>query len=237
MTKYIYFLLLLFAILLFVKCGNKDENPTIIDDVEYYLTSDLKDLEFNEEGGSKSINVESNTLWKIDYDNVEWVKPLITSGKNNATVKIVADANFTTQKRSAVFNLYSENVEKIEINISQLGREKEEEEDDEKEDDTDNEKYIDPDMTGVEKNAIELAYQMQLGWNLGNTLEVPGNETGWGNPKTTKEIIDMVKNAGFDAVRIPCAWDSYIEDRGTAKIKDSWMNRVKEVVGYCLDND
>lgn len=96
---------------------------------------------------------------------------------------------------------------------------------------------IDADMIGVEKNAIQLAYKMQLGWNLGNTLEVPGNETGWGNPKTTKEIIDMVKNAGFDAVRIPCAWDSYVEDRATAKIKDSWMNRVKEVVGYCLDND
>ena len=93
------------------------------------------------------------------------------------------------------------------------------------------------DKTGVEKNAIQLASSIQLGWNLGNTMEVPGDETGWGNPKTTKEIIDMVKAAGFDAVRIPCAWNSYIENSVTCKLKESWINRVKEVVGYCIDND
>jgi aryl-phospho-beta-D-glucosidase BglC (GH1 family) len=38
-------------------------------------------------------------------------------------------------------------------------------------------------------------------------------------------------------VRLPCAWDGYIEDRSTYKIKSSWLDRVDEVVGWCVKND
>ncbi|WP_321334044.1 cellulase family glycosylhydrolase [uncultured Bacteroides sp.] len=96
------------------------------------------------------------------------------------------------------------------------------------------------DETGMSSDAFALAKKIVLGWNLGNTMEVPatdGGETGWGNPKTTKAMIDAVKAAGFNAVRIPCAWDSYIEDETTYKVKDSWFARVKEVVDYCVDNN
>ena len=96
---------------------------------------------------------------------------------------------------------------------------------------------IPADMTGMESEAKDLIKKIHLGWNLGNTMEVPGNETGWGNPRTTKAMIDFIKASGFDAVRIPCAWDSYIEDSETFKIKSSWLARVKEVVDYCVDND
>lgn len=93
---------------------------------------------------------------------------------------------------------------------------------------------------GMESDAKTLAAKMKIGWNLGNALEVPfsaGGETGWGNAKTTRTLIDAVKTAGFNAVRIPCAWDGYIEDQATYKIKDSWMTRVNEVVDYCVAND
>lgn len=96
-----------------------------------------------------------------------------------------------------------------------------------------------PDV-GMESDAETLAAKMKIGWNLGNALEVPvsaGGETGWGNAKTTKTLIDAVKTAGFNVVRIPCAWDGYIEDQATYKIKDSWMARVSEVVDYCVAND
>lgn len=96
---------------------------------------------------------------------------------------------------------------------------------------------IPADKTGVESTASELAAKMTFGWNIGNTLEVPGSEIGWGNPKVNKALIDGVKAAGFNAIRIPCAWDSYIEDPSTFKIKESWLARVKEVVDYCVDND
>lgn len=96
----------------------------------------------------------------------------------------------------------------------------------------------DVDKAGMESDAMTLAAKIGLGWNLGNTLEVPlsnGGETGWGNPKTTKELIDLVKASGFNAVRIPCAWDGYADS--VKVISSEWMARVKEVVDYCIDND
>ena len=57
--------------------------------------------------------------------------------------------------------------------------------------------------------AQQVAGQMKLGWNLGNTLEAICGETAWGNPNTTQALINSVKAAGFNTVRIPCAWDCH----------------------------
>lgn len=101
--------------------------------------------------------------------------------------------------------------------------------------------YIPADKTGMLSDASALAKKMKIGWNLGNTLDATSattaSETLWGNPKTTKQLIDGVKAAGFNTVRIPCAWSAYIEDASTYRIKESWLARVKEVVDYCVDND
>ena len=92
-----------------------------------------------------------------------------------------------------------------------------------------------PDAAGMTGNAVQLASRIRLGWNLGNTLEAIGGETAWGNPLTTKALIDKVKQSGFNAVRIPCSWNQYA-DAATAKIQDQWLNRVKQVVQYCIDD-
>jgi len=95
---------------------------------------------------------------------------------------------------------------------------------------------VKPDTTGMNSTAARLATKMKIGWNLGNTLEAMGGETGWGNPKVTKTFITVIKQSGFNAVRIPCSWDQYA-DPATAEIKRAWLNRVKEVVQYCIDNN
>lgn len=84
--------------------------------------------------------------------------------------------------------------------------------------------------------AVQIADRIKLGWNAGNTLEASGGETNWGNPMITQALIDKVKELGFDAVRLPCSWDQYA-DQTTAKISDSWLNRVKDVVQYCINAD
>ncbi len=95
-----------------------------------------------------------------------------------------------------------------------------------------------PDKTGMSSNAVELAAKMKLGWNLGNTMEAPGGETGWGNPVITEDYIKFVKQSGFNAIRIPCAWNwHHVDNQATAHIDQNWLNRVKEVVGYCVNND
>ncbi len=78
---------------------------------------------------------------------------------------------------------------------------------------------------------------LKLGWNLGNALDAQNNgmanETAWGNPKITQAIFKGVKQAGFDIVRIPVTYLGHIGDADSGyKIKESYMSRVKEVVGY-----
>jgi len=93
------------------------------------------------------------------------------------------------------------------------------------------------DTQGMSSSAVELASKIKLGWNIGNALEAEGGETAWGNPLVTKSLIDLVKESGFNAVRIPCSWNQYMSDHSTAQLKPEWLARVKEVVQYCVDND
>jgi len=90
----------------------------------------------------------------------------------------------------------------------------------------------------------EVAKEMGLGWNLGNTLEACGDwingstvkqyETAWGNPETTEDIIKAVKSNGFNSVRIPVAWSNLMSSDYT--ISPLLIKRVKEVVGYVVNN-
>jgi endoglucanase len=81
--------------------------------------------------------------------------------------------------------------------------------------------------------AQQVAGKMKIGWNLGNTLECPQGETDWGAAYTTQHLIDSVKAAGFNTVRLPCAWLTH-SDTLTNVIDHAWLNRVKEVVDYCI---
>ena len=104
---------------------------------------------------------------------------------------------------------------------------------------------------GMERTAMEIIGEMNPGWNLGNTLEAinwrtsnppidenygVGTETHWQSVKTSKQIIEFVKQQGFKAVRIPCNWMcGHIIDPQTHTIDPAWILRVKEVVKYCTD--
>lgn len=92
------------------------------------------------------------------------------------------------------------------------------------------------DLTGMESTAVEMASRIKLGWNIGNTMEAIGSETAWGNPMIDNPLIQLVKDSGFDAIRIPASWDQYA-NQGTAEIDPQWLNRVKDVVEICLSND
>ena len=60
------------------------------------------------------------------------------------------------------------------------------------------------------------------------------HETCWGQPVTTPELLKMMKEAGFGAIRVPVTW--YQEMDANGKVNDAWMKRVKEVVDYVIDN-
>lgn len=82
--------------------------------------------------------------------------------------------------------------------------------------------------------AAQVQKNMGMGYNIGNSMEVPNDPTGWGNPYPTQALLDSIKAAGFNTVRIPCAWDSHTQN---GKITETWLDSVKTVVDYALRNE
>lgn len=87
--------------------------------------------------------------------------------------------------------------------------------------------------------SIELIGELTAGWNLGNTLDAEAKglsaETAWGNPKTTKEMMDTVKAAGFNLIRIPITWSGHLDENDN--IDPEWMDRVQEIVDFTVDDN
>lgn len=97
-------------------------------------------------------------------------------------------------------------------------------------------------ITMADITPADMVADMKVGWNLGNTLDATGgsglnSETSWGNPKTTKEMIDAIVDAGFNVIRIPITWDRHFGKAPDYKIDEAWLNRVQEVVDYAYERD
>ena len=82
------------------------------------------------------------------------------------------------------------------------------------------------------RTAKEIASDMYAGINIGNTMECPGKEGAWSMP-VNETYVAALAAMGFNAVRIPCAWDSHASD---GVIDAAWLDRVDEVVGYVVGN-
>lgn len=84
--------------------------------------------------------------------------------------------------------------------------------------------------------------QLEPGLNLGNTLDThelhfktdnPADfETYWGNPVTSREMIEDMKAAGFNVLRIPVTWYEHLDENN--RIDSAWLRRVSQVVDYGL---
>ena len=135
-------------------------------------------------------------------------------------------------------------------------------------------KEPDPVEPGSWETAASAVLNMGAGWNLGNTLDTHSGstenmwleaytdrtparyETGWGQPVTTRQLIHMFKEAGFNAIRVPVTWYPHMGtitvttyqdangdwhgrwDKSTwtgFDVDPAWMARVREVVDYVID--
>jgi endoglucanase len=80
---------------------------------------------------------------------------------------------------------------------------------------------------------------MYLGWNLGNTMDASGGETGWGNPVTTQAMVDAVHKMGFKFLRLPVTWKGhfgsnapYTDGNAPYTIDPTWLARVVTIANY-----
>lgn len=199
------------AVLVFASCHKKD---VIAPGLSVSSSEEL----FTADGGASEVTVSSNTSWAIN-NSASWLTATASTPKGNGKISLNVQPNPTTSERSIVVSVTAGSISK-EINVRQLGKA--------------NTGDIPADATGMSSSAVQLAAKIKLGINIGNTLEAIGSETSWGNPKVTKALIDLYKQSGFNAVRIPCSWDQY--SNASNVIKTEWLSRVKEVVQYCVDD-
>lgn len=107
------------------------------------------------------------------------------------------------------------------------------------------------DVTGnFDLTAIEFTRLMGNGINLGNTMEATGRsqnavapnvkacETAWGAPETTQDMINAMKEAGFDTLRIPVAWTNMMDyTNNDYTIDPLYLDRVEEIAKWAVDAD
>lgn len=90
-------------------------------------------------------------------------------------------------------------------------------------------------------DAVMFSRSMGLGINIGNSLDVitdrdgPGtDETGWGNPRITRDYIHALRSYGYRTVRLPVTWAEHMSPAPDYTIDSRWMDRVQEVTDWCI---
>lgn len=174
------------------------------------------------DGGSLSVSVGANEEPTAESDS--W---WLTTAKSEAadgtyTFTLAAAKNLTTSERDAYVTV-SNTGGKVRVRIHQAAGDG-------------------ASTAGMPSDAKTLVSKIFAGINIGNTMECPGPdknaEGSWCGAKVNSQYIAGLKAAGFNAVRIPSAWHSYIVSGSkNYEIAEWWMARVKEVVDYCVSLD
>ncbi len=211
------------TILFFAFCKKKEGGPAP------ELTVTPTTITIPAEGGTYDLVISTNADWSITNPASAWLQLSKSNGSSGSTtIKLTAGQNAAgSVSRSGILTINSSNGQARRVTVSQPP--------------TIYPSYnlspLPADATGMSSTAQQLAAKFKLGWNIGNTMEAPGGETGWGNPAITEAYVKFVKQQGFTAIRLPCAWDwHHLADPAKAKIDPAWLNRVKEIVGYCVNN-
>jgi len=217
-TMGIAFLFFVFVFSIFTCCHKTNEETLS-------LSVSPDSIVIEVQGGSEQLLIKGNNAWTL-LNTSDWLSESINSGDGDATVTFTATENKEVATRRTVV-VITTSEKTIEIPIFQYGV-----------DSWGGFSFdIDPDDTDMRTLTMsELSSEMKAGWNVGNSLEAIGGETAWGNPLITKKLIDSVKAAGFNMIRIPVAW-SVFSDEDNYIIEEDWLNRVEDVVGYVIDNE
>ena len=178
-----------------------------------------EEIACSKESSTTILSITSNMQWKA-ISSESWCTLSPASGvAGTRQVDVSVTENTLSMSREAVITITSGSVSKT-VKVLQAGRVLD----------------VPADATGMSSTATELAKKLKIGLNIGNTLEAIGGETAWGNPLITNDLIKSIKSNGFNAIRLPVSWNQHA-DPGTWIIKASWLERVKQVVQYCVDND
>lgn len=184
-------------------------------------------------GGTNTFYVQSSSTVsahaeKIDEkseDDLKWIKVTVGDRTDQGyPVIITTEPNQTRGSRSARIAVYATNVARG-LTLTQA---------------TDA-PTVPAETPIADITAAQLASRMFAGINIGNTLEAPDGEGSWSAPVTIS-YIRALKAAGFNAVRVPCAWDSHVTGKTPNEKKQNiidpdWLERIDQVVEWIVGED
>jgi len=219
-----------------VACGGDSDEPAQNPDpatVEKSVTLE------NSNANSFDVSFSANETWKATSD-ADWCTATPAQGTAGDNKKVTVSSSENTSKDARVAHITVKSINSgktyATITVTQPGM---------TETQTDDVDANAPE--GVKSTAAGLVKKIKVGWNLGNTCEAGiwdgwndddlNIETNWLNPKvkTSKEMFTALKNAGFNAIRIPVRW--YLHADENLNINDRWMARIKEIVDYAVTQD
>lgn len=191
-------------------CSSQDSKVTDESDVAFQI--DVRQIEQEASAGTLTVRVKSAVSCQVKVENA-WIRKDYVARDGQEAYTFSVDANWGRQRTGNI--IFEHGAEADTVTVVQKACQP-----------------LAPDESDMPADARHIAADIVAGWNLGNTLEAPGGETAWGNPVVTQSQIDLVKQLGFNAVRIPCNWSEYLIDEENLVIDPAWLARVKEVVDY-----
>lgn len=196
------------------KAGNSTATIDVTQSAADGLIVSTTNYSIGAEGGTISVDISSNGDYAVTSNN-SWITVVSTrADMANYTATLEISANIASAERTGT----------VSITLGSLA-----------ENVTITQEATAADET---KTAHEIASAIYAGINIGNTMECNSYEGAWSGAKVNQTYLAALKEAGFNAVRIPCAWDTYITDGDdTYTIDADWLERVYEVVGWCISLD
>lgn len=237
-TKFYYLFAILTVALFFVACGDEDGTPGTDGGIEISVITKETKLSTSD-ASSANVSFKATETWKAVSD-ADWCTVSPTQGTSGDSKKITVTIaeNTTKNERTAhvTVKTVSGGKEMVKWTITQPGLVEKPSQDSDANA-----------PAGMKTTAAGLVKKINVGWNLGNTCEAgiwtgwSGDdlsiETNWLSPKvkTSKAMITALKEAGFNAIRIPARWTVHADDN--MKINDRWLARIKEIVDYAVSQD
>ena len=86
-------------------------------------------------------------------------------------------------------------------------------------------------------DAMATVAAMQPGTNIGNTLDAIPDETSWGNPPITRDLLRHYRSQGYRSIRLPVTWTNHHGPAPAYTIDAAWLGRVRQVVDWALAED
>jgi endoglucanase len=91
-------------------------------------------------------------------------------------------------------------------------------------------------MAADEPNAFTFNKMLGRGINIGGALDTPKQEGEWG-VTLQDEYFQIIKDAGFNSIRLPVRWNTRAEDKPPYTIDPNFFKRVDWAINNCLSRN